>query len=496
MSSHMQGFMNWMETKFMPIATKVGSQRHLVAIRDGFISIMPVTMVGSIAVLLNVFVRDLPNIWWGEGNAFVESMAQFINVNANVYNGSISVFAVCFAFALGYHLSKSYDVTPIAGGVISFASVVATMNFSTTFDYALENVSESALGTLQAAGLDAVSVDGVVTLQNVIAPGTISTVLTSATGLFTALIFGLGCTMIYVKLMQAKITIKLPDSVPPAVNNAFTAMIPGIIAIYVAGVITQLCVVFFGAYPNDLITEWIQQPLLGLSQSVFSVVLVEFLMQLLWFFGIHGSNVLSPIIEGVYTPALLANLDVWNATHDVAQMPYMWTRGSFDAYTMMGGSGITLAMLIAVFLFSKREDSRAIAKIAAPMGIFNINEPVIFGMPIVLNPLYLIPWVVVAPLTACVAMAFTYAGIIPPVFIQVPWIMPVGLYAFFATGGSIAAALVAFLNLGIAFVIWTPFVMLANRQQAAEEALKAEEAEKAAAAAGNANLEAAVPAEE
>ena len=100
----MNAFMDWMEKHFMPIAAKIGSQRHLVAVRDGFISIMPVTMVGSLAVLLNVFLRDLPNTWWGEGNEFVANVQQIINVNGNVYFGSIVILGLCFTFSLGYHL--------------------------------------------------------------------------------------------------------------------------------------------------------------------------------------------------------------------------------------------------------------------------------------------------------------------------------------------------------------------------------------------------------
>lgn len=211
-----------------------------------------------------------------------------------------------------------------------------------------------------------------------------------------------------------------------------------------------------------------------MSSGFFTVLLVEFLAQLFWFFGIHGMNVLAPITEGIYTPALLENLSVWNATGDISQLPYMWTRGSFDAYTMMGGSGVTLGLIIAILFFSKREDSKTIAKLAAPMGVFNINEPVIFGMPIVLNPLYFFPWVLVPVVTAAIALGFTYAGIIPPVYIQVPWIMPVGLYAFFATGGNVMAALVALLNLVVSFLIWLPFVILANKEQEKAEAAAAE----------------------
>lgn len=471
MASPMDGFMNWMEKHFMPVAQKIGNQRHLVAIRDGFISIMPVTMAGSVATLLNVFFRDLPNTWWGVGNDFTAACTQLINVNVNVFNGSISVLALCFAFTLGYHLCKSYDVSPISGGAVSLASVIATINFAPQFAYTLPDVGADAVKALEAAGLTGLAVTdaGAVTM-NVTGSSMISTAFTSATGLFTALIFGLVCSMIYIKLIQAKLTIKLPDTVPPAVNNAFVAMIPGVVAIFASAIVTQICVVVSGSYPNDLICEFIQRPLLGMSSGFFTVLLVQFLIQLFWFFGIHGMNVLAPITEGIYTPALLENLAVWESTRDISQMPYMWTRGSFDAFTMMGGSGLTIGLLLAILFFSKREDSKTIAKLAAPMGVFNINEPVIFGMPIVLNPIYFIPWLLVPVVTSAIALAATYAGIIPPVFIQVPWIMPVGLYAFFATGGNVMAALVALLNLFVSFIIYLPFVLLANKEQEGAEA--------------------------
>lgn len=465
----MNAFINWMELHFMPIAAKIANQRHLIAIRDGFIAIMPVTMVGSIAVLLNVFFRDLPNQWFGAGNGFVSAMSPLISINGNVYFGSIVILGMAFTISLGYHLAKSYDVNPIAGGVIAFSSVVTCMNQNAVFDYTLPGVDASSLDVLTSAGLNAVLDDaGNVVLSGVSGWGYMSQALTGAGGLFTCLIAGMISTMIYVKLMQKKVTIKLPASVPPAVSNAFASIIPGAIAIYTFGIITQLCVMATGLYPNDLIIKWIQRPLLGLSQGIFSVVLVSFLIQLFWFFGLHGSNLLAPITEGVYTPALLSNLEVWNSTQSVQDMPYVWTRGSFDAYTMAGGSGCTLALLIAIFIFSKRDDQKAIAKLSAPMGIFQINEPVIFGIPIVLNPIYFIPWLIAAPICSVIAYAFTAFGVIPPVFIQVPWVMPIGIYAFLATGGNLLASLVALLNLGVAFCIWMPFVILANRVQEKE----------------------------
>ncbi len=163
----MNAFMNWMETHFMPVAAKIGSQRHLIAIRDGFIAIMPVTMVGSIAVLLNVFLRDLPNEWLGEGNGFVAAMEPIIAINGNVYFGSITVLGIAFTISLGYHLSKSYDVNPIAGAVIAFSAVVTCMNQNAVFNYILGGVDVSALDSLKTAGLDVIESEGQVVLQNV-----------------------------------------------------------------------------------------------------------------------------------------------------------------------------------------------------------------------------------------------------------------------------------------------------------------------------------------
>lgn len=466
----MNGFMKWMEKNFIPVAAKIGGQRHLVAIRDGFISIMPITMVGSIAVLLNVFFRDLPNEAWGVGNDFTTFMTEIININGNVYFGSIVILGLCFTFALGYHLAKSYNVNPIAGGVIAFASVVVCMNQSAVFNFELPGVTADALATLEGAGLDVVlngTKEGVV-LNGVTGWGYLGSAYTGATGLFTCLIVGGLSSMIYIKLMVHKITIKLPDSVPPAVSNAFAAIIPGVIAIYTFAIATQICFITTGLYPNDLIVQYIQAPLLGLSQGFFSVILIVFLVQLFWFFGLHGSNIMAPVIEGVYTPALLDNLQVYTETHSTADMKYMWTRGSFDAYAQMGGSGITLGLIIAIFFFSKRDDSKAIAKLSAPMGVFNINEPIIFGMPIVLNPVYIIPWLIVPPICASIALGLTMLGVIPPVFVQVPWVMPVGIYAFMATGGNFLAALVSIGLLGVSFLLWMPFVLLANRMQEKE----------------------------
>ncbi len=436
----MEKFMKWMEEKFVPVAAKISSQRHLVAIRDSFISILPITMVGSVAVLLNVIFRDLPNNYGFPGIA--EFMAPVISINGVVWFASIAILSLVFVISLGYNIAKSYNVNALAGALVAFASFIAFLpqeaSFDTTINEATVHVTQWGYINLDYLG---------------------------AKGLFPAMIIGIVAVVIYAKLMLKDITIKLPDSVPPAVNKAFVSIIPGIVAIYVAAIISFLVVKLTGSSLNDLIAQYIQTPLLGLSQGAFSVVLLSFLVQLFWFFGLHGHNVLGPILDGIYQPALIANIDHISKGGTVDTLPYIWTRGSFDAYLQLGGSGMTMALIIAILLFSKREDSRAVAKLGTPMGIFNINEPMIFGMPIVLNPLYLIPFLLAPTVGAIVAYVATVLGIVPPVYVAVPWVLPTGLYAFFATGGSVMAALIALLNLFIAFVIWTPFVLIANKMK-------------------------------
>lgn len=432
------GFMTWMEEKFVPVAAKIASWKYLVAIRDSFIAIMPITMVGSIAVLLNVFLRDLPRNYGAPG--FADAMTPIININGNVWFGTIAILSLVFVFALGYNMAKENNANPIAGGLVSFASFIVFLPQSAKFTAEIEGVK----GLVENWGYINVNYLG-------------------ASGLFTALIVGMISSIIYVYLMNHNITIKLPDNVPPAVNKAFASIIPGFVAIYLAATVSYLVSKYTGVSLNDLIQQYIQLPLLGLSQGFFSVVLLSFLVQLFWFFGLHGHNVLAPIMDGIYQPALIENIQHYTNGGSIETLPYIWTRGSFDAYSQMGGSGVTIALIIAIFLFSKREDSKAVAKLGLSMGIFNINEPIIFGMPIVLNPLYIIPFLIISPICVTIGYVATALGIIPPVFAAVPWVLPPGIYAFLATGGSVLAGLISLLNVFIAFLIWTPFVIMANR---------------------------------
>jgi PTS system cellobiose-specific IIC component len=431
----LDSFTKWMEQHFVPVAAKIGSQRHLVAIRDGFISMMPLTMAGATAVLLNVFLRDLPTEWGWTG--FVEAVTPIIAVNGNVWWGTLAMLALALSFALPYNLAKGYDVNPLAGGLVGFGAFIVTIP-----------------SMYEGAGW-----------------GYLSWQYTNGAGLFTALLVGLVAGEIYCQLMKKNITIKLPASVPPAVSKAFASIIPGTAAIYAIALIVYLVNTYVtldgvsGLAINDIISQLIQKPLLELSQGYFAVFLVTLLVQVFWFFGLHGPNVLAPILESLWGVALVENINAFAEGARAADLPYMWTRGSFDAYVWMGGSGGTIVLLASIFLFSKKPGARAVAKISTPPGLFNINEPVLFGLPIVLNPIYFIPFLVAPVVMVTIAYAATAAGIVPPVAVAVPWVMPPVFMAILSTGGSITAGLLAIVNLVVGFLIWTPFVIAANNMQ-------------------------------
>ncbi|NBK96678.1 MAG: PTS sugar transporter subunit IIC [Erysipelotrichia bacterium] len=442
----MKKFTAWMEEHFVPVAAKIGSQKHLVAIRDAFISIMPITMAGAFATLLNVFVRDLPNSYLPDLK-IAETMEWLITINGNVWWGTLAMLSIAFVFALGYQLSKAYKTNALAGGLVAFASFIAVT---------------PQVATIAGAGAKGADVVGW---------GFLNWAYLDAKGLFTALFIGFLSTIVYAKLMNKNVTIKLPDSVPPAVSKAFASIIPGVIAIYLCGTLAWLVATFAdGMAIGDLILKYVQMPFLGLSQGLGAVLVVVIAVQLFWFFGLHGTNVLGAVLDGTYLTATTMNDSAYNAGK---AMEFIWTRGSFDAYVWMGGTGCTLALIIAVLIFSKRADSKAVAKLSAPMGAFNINEPVVFGMPIVLNPIYFIPWLLVPIVLTLIAYGATAAGFVPYVHVVVPWVVPPVIYAWLATGGSFAAALLALVNLIIGVAIWSVFVMMANRIDIKEDEVEA-----------------------
>lgn len=462
----MEALSGWLERHVLPIAAKVGSQKHLVAIRDAFISMMPVTMAGAIAVLLNAFVRDFPGAYIKSGalyneaegiNVITKFFQPLIAVNGLVWTGTLAIMAVVFAASLGYNLAKAYNVDGLSGALVSLSAFIMGIPQSASLSLTLgETLPTEAVDIINNAGW---TVDGT----------TISAggwgyfpfgAYMGGTGLFTALIFGFISVVIFAKLMNKNIIIKMPDSVPPAVARAFAAIIPGLAGLFASGLVYYLFERFVGMPIIDWISTSIQAPLLGLSQGYLAVFIIVLLVHVLWFFGLHGTNIMGPVLQTVYGVAMVENTNAYQLGE---QVPYQWVAGSFEAFVWPGGAGVTLMLLVAIIIFSKRADYKTIGNLAIGPGIFNINEPVMFGLPIVLNPLFMIPFILAPIATATIAYTATMIGWVAPVVVNVPWVMPAVLSGFLATGGDWRAIILTLINLAVALVIWAPFIIAANR---------------------------------
>lgn len=467
----MKALTDWLEKYLLPIAGKIGNQKHLVALRDAFIGTMPATMAGSVAVLINAIIRDLPTQFIDGYDAnTIPVFREIIGINGFVWNGTLAIAGLIFAFSLGYNLSKAYGVNELAGGIVSLASLIQgiAFSFSTTIETAIPKelvttINENFAGDGWSATADGITASGW---------GWLKLAHLDGNAFFTAMILGFVATIIYAKLMLANVTIKMPEQVPPAVSKAVAAIIPATAALYTIAAFNF----FFGKLTDGMLfIDWVQkfiaEPLLGLSQGFGAVLLVSILIQLFWFFGIHGMNVLAPVLEGIWGVAQITNVNLFNegGVELVKEQGYLWVRGSFDAYTMFGGSGGTLVLIAAILIFSKRADYRAVGKLSLGPGIFNINEPVMFGLPIVLNPIMFIPFILAPVVTTAIGYFATTAGLVNPVSQQVVWVTPPMLLSFLATGADWRAPIVTLVCMVVAFLIYAPFVIAANKMGPGEE---------------------------
>ncbi|MEX5396941.1 PTS sugar transporter subunit IIC [Streptococcus sp. ZJ93] len=442
--------MDKIQETIFPVATKIGNQKFLIALRNSFIGTMPVVMTGSIALLINAFLVDIPDQFGLQG--ITSSFQWLVNINNLVFRGSISIVALLFIFCLGVNIAKIYKTDTLSSGIVALSLFVISIGNSLSKSVPLADVSEQLKHSLSAVdGVQLVGNELIVTVKGLLPGNQIN-----SSGYFTAILIGFLSSIIFCKLMNKNWTIKLPDSVPPAIAKPFMSIIPGFIALYVVAIFTTI----FNSVTGELLTDWVykvlQLPLLNLSQNIVAVIIVAVLTQLFWFFGIHGGNVMAPIMEGVFGVALLANLEAFQK-HEA--IPYLWTSVSYGAFVWYA----TLGLLIAIFWKSHNEHYREVAKLGLAPVLFNIGEPVMYGLPTVLNPLLFIPFLLCPAVLSGVAYLATATGLVSPVTQNVTWVMPPVLYGFFSTGFDWRAIVLSLVNLGLATLIYLPFVKMADK---------------------------------
>lgn len=189
----------------------------------------------------------------------------------------------------------------------------------------------------------------------------------------------------------------------------------------------------------EVIFNAIQEPLQGLGNTLPAALVVSFLNHLLWFFGLHGTNIIGSVIEPVYLPLIEQNASLFQQGMSAFDVPNVVTKPFLDSFVFMGGSGTTIALLIAIFIVIRREKNhpyREVAKVSAPAGLFNINEPVIFGLPIVLNPIFLIPFILVPVTLTVISYIALSTGLVPKTVAILPWTTPPILSGYLVTAAA------------------------------------------------------------
>lgn len=420
----MKKLSDFFENHFVPIAARIGAQRHLVAIRDSFVAIMAIMIAGSMAVLIN-------NLQIAK-SADVDPYQNFMNAifngtgwkdfGGNIWWATFAIMSIFIAFLVAYNIAKSYEGNAIGAGVASLS----------VFFMMIPKSAESIWG------------------------------FTNAGGIFVAILIGLIVGELFTKLSSTKkLVIKMPDTVPPSVARAFAALLPTMIIL--SGF--ALFHMFMTTIEKDLFTiivETIQMPIKNAGNTLFVALLIPIIQQFFWFFGLHGSNIIAPVMNAVFEPAALENFDlIQNGKEPV----WIVTKSFYDAFVNMGGSGTTIALIAAIFVGSKRKDYKLVAGMSTAPGLFNINESVIFGLPVVLNPLMLIPFVLTPVVLTLIAYLAIASGLVPYTTVIIPWVAPPVLGGFFATAGSWRGALLALVNLVVAFFIYLSFVLLANKAE-------------------------------
>ena len=454
-----------------------GQNKYLGAIKNAFQNFMPATIAGAVGVLwTNVLVNDtvVQGNAQGLGGIFkpIMVLAPINTVFAAISFCTISCISVGVVMLVAQEIGEANGETgafPAVLGFIAWGVVTPTAHAVTTLASSLTDSAGNAI----AIG-DVLTKGGVADLSKVGTFTGFGADYLGATGLFTALIVGIVALEIYNAFRKMdSLKIKMPEQVPPGVSRAFEVLIPTFLTLVVVGLIGWLVQITSGQYVNDLIKTAIQQPLLNIiGDNIVAVMFMYVLISLFWLVGIHGNNMLSAVKEPIFRPMLYANTALFTEGKTIALTPEIKAHGYYTMnLTMMqmfaewGGSGVTLGLVIAIFIFSKREDNRAIATLSIVPGLFNINETVTFGIPLVLNPILGIPFILAPVVCIFVGWLLVTIHFCPYIVLEVPWTMPPILLGFLATGGSIMGAISQIIVIVVATLIYIPFLLAYENYQ-------------------------------
>ncbi|MBC2047890.1 PTS sugar transporter subunit IIC [Listeria booriae] len=424
-------------------AQKISNQKHIMAIRDAFAAMIPITIIAAFFLLVNNVLLD-PKSGLFKG---IPNVEHFLGIGTQIYNGTLGIMALMAAFLIGNFLAKSYGMEGRVEGVIAVAAYVVLIPASVP-------VTSTAGKSFEASGV-------------------LTQSMTSPTGMFLAIIAALISTTLLCKFSQSKrLKISMPESVPPAIAKSFNILIPSFLVLTILAIIEFSVVSIVNMSIPDIIVKVLQTPLVGGFQTLPGILLYVFLAGFLWVFGIHGAFVLGAISGPVLLTSLQQNIDALNAGKE---LPNIVTQPFLDAYVYMGGGGTIICLVIAIFIASKRPDHRMVTKFGLIPSIFNVSEPLMFGLPVVFNPIYGIPLVIAPLFSTTLAYFATSIGWVSHTYILTPWVTPPLISGYLATGGDIRGSILQLVIIIVGTLIYLPFVIASNRVYAMEQKAQKEQ---------------------
>lgn len=448
---------DFLEKYIMGPMTTLSQFRMIRSITQAGMASISFTIVGSVFLILNVLPQAFPvleGLWAMSFNHITE-----IYMLAN--HATIGCIAIYFLIGTAFEYARilseedGIDIKPINAVLMSIMALFMLAPQVGVVDGLISRIT------------NIVQEDGAYTsvVYNGWEVGGDGPANFGATGIFCAFIIAWFSVRIYALCVDKNIVIKLPDVVPDGVARSFTALVPGVFVALVCMII-QAAFMAFGTNFYDFIAIPFGF-VVNIVGTYPGMIVIYFLIHALWLVGIHGAT----IVTSPLTAVALSNLAMNAEGTGIG----VYAGEYNNAFVTLGGSGCTLGLTILMLVLAKSEQLKAIGKAEIVPAFFNINEPLIFGLPVVYNPSLAVPFII-API---VAMSISYwaiaLGIIPPVIVQMPWPTPIALGAFISTGGSIMAPLVAILDVVVATLIYFPFFKRFDNQ------LYKEEQEKAAA---------------
>ena len=444
-----------------------GQNKYLNAIKNGFQNFMPATISGAVGVL---WTNVLVNSSTGLGAIWKPIMAlEVLNpIFAAMQYATISCITIGVTMLVASEIAEANGETGAYPAVLGF--ILWMMVTPTTF--AAKDLGASyidAKGISHGFSLGQfINVTGEAAKHKITADSFsysgIMSSYTGATGLFTGLIVAIvGMELYNMFRKNDALKIKMPEQVPPGVARAFEVLIPTCLTAIVVGAVGLVCQLATGAELNALIYNVIQKPLQNIiGNNLVAVCIMYVIIMLFWCVGIHGNNMVAAVKEPIFRPLLYANTAAYTAHHEI---PYVMNLTMIQMFAEFGGSGVTIGLVIAILIFSKREDNRTIAGISIVPGLFNINETMTFGIPLVLNPILDIPFILAPVVTLVVGYLLVSSGFCPKIVLEVPWTMPPVFLGFLCTGGKLMGAVSQLIVIALSVVIYTPFLIAYEKYQ-------------------------------